>query len=133
MTFDDGPSRMTTPKVLKALEKNESRATFFVLGNRINKSTAELLRSERALGCEIGNHSYDHAFLVGKSRRKIYREFHRTDRQVYRITGQTPALCRAPYGAFNKKVAPSLAIFKISTLFMNGNWWQATKSALLIK
>lgn len=104
LTFDDGPSRMTTPKVLKALEKNESRATFFVLGNRINKSTAELLRSERALGCEIGNHSYDHAFLVGKSRRKIYREFHRTDRQVYRITGQTPALCRAPYGAFNKKI-----------------------------
>lgn len=104
LTFDDGPSRMTTPKVLKALKKNESRATFFVLGNRINKSTAELLRSERALGCEIGNHSYDHAFLVGKSRRKIYREFHRTDRQVYRITGQTPALCRAPYGAFNKKI-----------------------------
>lgn len=104
LTFDDGPSRLTTPEVLKALEKNECRATFFVLGNRINRSTAGILRKERALGCEIGNHSYDHAFLVGKSRKKISREFRRTDRLVRRITGQTPDLCRAPYGAFNKKI-----------------------------
>ena len=47
LTFDDGPNAKTTKKVLNALEKNKCRATFFLVGSNITKSTGNLLKGKR--------------------------------------------------------------------------------------
>ena len=109
ITFDDGPGARTTKTALKALKKNKCRATFFVLGSCINRSTKKLIKQEYELGCEIGNHSYGHPKLTGLSYSSVKSQMARTDRKVKAITGRKPTVCRAPYGAYNKKVLKAMA------------------------
>ena len=61
LTYDDGPYDEVTSKLLDLLEKNDSVATFFVVGNRVGTSYDNgcVERAVR-LGCDIGNHSYTH-------------------------------------------------------------------------
>ncbi len=84
LTFDDGPNAKTTKKVLNALEKNKCRATFFLVGSNITKSTGNLLKREKKLGCEIGNHSYSHPLLTKMSTSAIKKQFTKTNKKVYR-------------------------------------------------
>ena len=48
LTFDDGPHPTITPQVLEILKKFNAQATFFCIGNNVNKykDTFELIRSE---------------------------------------------------------------------------------------
>ena len=57
---------------LDLLEQYDSKATFFCLGNRLNDESAPLLKRMVELGCEIGNHSYDHTQLTNI---ECHREF----------------------------------------------------------
>lgn len=109
LTFDDGPSAVTTKTVLKALKENKCRATFFVLGSCINKNTKKIIKQEYELGCEIGNHSYSHPKLSGMSLGAVKSQLSRTDRKVKAIIGKKPTVCRAPYGAYNKTVLKAMA------------------------
>ncbi|WP_261850590.1 polysaccharide deacetylase family protein [Clostridium folliculivorans] len=62
LTFDDGPSTTITPKVLETLKKYNINATFFLLGNNIQKNshTRSLVRNIYTYGNAIGNHTYSH-------------------------------------------------------------------------
>ena len=59
LTFDDGPWPTTTPAVLKALEDECVRATFFVIGRNAAAAPA-LVRQEIAAGHTVGHHSFSH-------------------------------------------------------------------------
>ncbi|MCY6484771.1 polysaccharide deacetylase [Clostridium aestuarii] len=65
LTFDDGPSKKVTPRVLKILDNYNVKATFFVTGEfaQMNKN---LIKQEYAKGHTIGNHTYSHVY------KKIY-------------------------------------------------------------
>ena len=58
LTFDDGPSYYT-PRILDALEKPGPAATFFVVGYNAARY-GETMKRAYDMGCEIGNHSYNH-------------------------------------------------------------------------
>ncbi len=70
LTFDDGPcnpgkslSNSYTNKILETLEDHKAKATFFVLGERltaVNVNQRSLTQRAFFMGCEIGNHTYDH-------------------------------------------------------------------------
>lgn len=64
LTFDDGPNIETTENILNTLKDKEVKATFFVLGNSIEKSdkVKELLKRQLKDGHAIGNHSYSHDY-----------------------------------------------------------------------
>ena len=66
LTYDDGPS-VYTPTILKTLKKNDSVATFFVVGSRVS-TYSKTVQKAYDNGCQIGNHTYDHKILtrVGK-------------------------------------------------------------------
>lgn len=102
LTFDDGPSQYTSG-ILDTLEKYESRATFFEVGNRVNWYPETVLRIDQ-MGCEIGNHSYDHALLGNASASKIRSEISTTDAKIKAITGKTPTLLRPPYGSIGSSL-----------------------------
>ena len=62
LTFDDGPSTTVTPKVLDTLKKYNINATFFLLGNNIQKNSESRSLVSRIYsdGNAIGNHTYSH-------------------------------------------------------------------------
>ncbi|MBE6049918.1 MAG: polysaccharide deacetylase [Clostridium sp.] len=66
LTFDDGPSTTNTPKVLEILKKNDIKATFFVLGYRLDEKeqAKELLRQTAKEGHAIANHTYSHDYDI---------------------------------------------------------------------
>ena len=59
LTFDDGPHPTITPQVLEILKKFNAKATFFCIGNNVNKykETFELIKKE---GHSVGNHTFNH-------------------------------------------------------------------------
>jgi peptidoglycan-N-acetylglucosamine deacetylase len=59
LTFDDGPHRETTPRLLELLGRHQARATFFCLGRNAEKHPV-LIDSIISEGHAIGNHSWSH-------------------------------------------------------------------------
>ncbi len=61
LTFDDGPTDSTTPKILDILRKENIPATFFVIGRQIS-SRKEILQRTFDDGHAIGIHTYSHEY-----------------------------------------------------------------------
>jgi len=83
LTFDDGPSLQTTPAVLDALSSFDIHATFFVLGDAVEKSP-DLLKRIVAEGHTVGLHGYEHRPFVLLSGREIWDEIERARVSVRR-------------------------------------------------
>ena len=63
LTFDDGTSKTVTPEILKVLENEGVKATFFITGANLENGGEEarqLLKKEFESGHAIANHSYSH-------------------------------------------------------------------------
>jgi peptidoglycan/xylan/chitin deacetylase (PgdA/CDA1 family)/uncharacterized membrane protein YbhN (UPF0104 family) len=103
ITFDDGPSPDTTPRVLDALRAADARATFFILGRHAEQHPEIVARIARE-GHEVANHTYSHGILVFASQRDITRELLRTHRLLLDSGGRPPRLFRAPHGFRNPYV-----------------------------
>ncbi len=103
LTYDDGPNTSTTNRILDVLEKNNSRATFFVVGSRVGTYSA-CIKREAQLDCEIANHTYNHTTLTKVSTQKITSEIDKTNSIVKKYTGKEPVLVRTPGGAVNSTV-----------------------------
>lgn len=120
LTFDDGPSTENSPKILSLLEKYNAHATFFVVGNRV-KSGRDILKKEIEIGCEIGNHSWDHANL-SKMRKisQVDKNLNKTIKLVKKLTGYDIKLTRPPYGAISdlmrKKMKSPMILWSVDTL-----------------
>ena len=99
LTFDDGPSMTNTAKILDVLEKSGARATFFVVGERVAQNAAVLQRAV-SLGCEIGNHTWDHKKLTELTAEQIRTQLKKTDDAVFDAAGVRPRLVRAPCGRY---------------------------------
>lgn len=102
LTFDDGPAKYTET-ILACLEKYEARATFFVQGKSVPRYSDAIKHAAR-IGCEIGNHTWDHAKLTSVSSDEVKAEISKTNNAVYEITGVYPTLFRPPYGSYNGAV-----------------------------
>ena len=59
LTFDDGPIPEVTPKVLEILNRYQVKATFFMVGENIDKHPDVFAQVVQA-GHSIGNHTYNH-------------------------------------------------------------------------
>ncbi len=105
-TFDDGPDYHTTPRLLAMLQARRMRATFFVVGHRIDgddpyhAQNRAVLRDIWRAGHLVGNHGYHHVLLDGLRPEALDFEIDRTAALIQQTVGQRPWLLRAPYGAF---------------------------------
>lgn len=102
LTFDDGPSTYTD-EILETLEKYNSNATFFVLGNKIDDHSDTIMKMYKN-GNEIGNHSYNHRWLTKLSKAEQIEQINKTQELVKKYTGFTPIYLRPTYGSVNKSL-----------------------------
>ena len=117
-TFDDGPS-YNTIKIVNTLVKYDSKATFFLVGNQIEKytKTMDVLVKN---GMDIGNHTYSHKELTKLCDKEILKEIDLTNEVIYNKTGIKPMFLRPSYGAMNKRIKKlstmPIIIWNIDTL-----------------
>lgn len=105
LTFDDGPWNKTTEKILDILKKHNIKATFFVLGQRLNKQK-EIGKKIVQEGHVIGNHTWNHPAQKNKMNQdRIESEIGQTGKLIYQITGKTTKLFRPPGGFLENGLA----------------------------
>ena len=75
LTFDDGPSKDVTPQILDILKENDVKATFFVLGARVDLYPETLKRAFDE-GHYIANHGYSHKYSkIYESKDTVFQEY----------------------------------------------------------
>lgn len=100
ITLDDGPDPGTTPLLLDLLSRHATRATFFLIGQKVSHYP-ELVREILVRGHEIGNHSYTHeVFLMLRRPKALLDEIVRCQ-EALRPFGITPLAFRPPVGITN--------------------------------
>lgn len=133
LTYDDGPS-IYTPRILKTLKENNSVATFFVVGNRV-PMYSDTVKKAYGMGCEIGNHTYEHKILTRADAAGIRNQVSRTNVAVKKITGTAPIVMRPPGGAVNNMVKSQtgmpMILWSIDTLDWRTRNVASTKTAVL--
>ena len=118
ITFDDGPGRYTKD-ILKTLTKYDANATFFVLGNKVevyDETAREIVKQ----GSEIGNHSYNHKWLIKLKSDDFVDQVNQTQSIVKRITVITPKVLRPTYGSVNDTIRKNtnldIVLWNVDTL-----------------
>ena len=98
LSFDDGPSE-TTFAILDCLYEQKIRATFFILGEAVERYP-ELIRRMNAEGHTVGIHAWRHAAFVGLGSRRIAEEVNRTQEAIRRACPEAPPArwLRPPHG-----------------------------------
>jgi len=96
LTFDDGPHPETTPALLAALRRAGVRATFFVVGEAVDR-WPELVRQIAADGHALGNHTQRHRLLTFRTGAQVAEEVAACQRALARI-GVQARLFRPPHG-----------------------------------
>ena len=108
LTFDDGPHPELTPRVLDVLDEHGARASFFCVGQLVEKHQS-LVREMAERGHRVENHTWSHpnyfAFLLPAG---LTNQINRTQSIIDRVTGRTPAYFRAPAGIRSPWLAPVL-------------------------
>jgi len=104
ITYDDGPSPETTPRLLDILKSKDAKATFFAIGSNAD-AFPDILQRERDEDHLVANHSYNHPQLNAISDDRIGRELDETSRAIESALGSKPHWMRPPYGATNDRVA----------------------------
>jgi peptidoglycan/xylan/chitin deacetylase (PgdA/CDA1 family) len=114
LTFDDGPSSVT-PRILDLLEQYNARATFCVIGNRVERY-GDTIRRAAGLGCEIVGHSWDHKYLTKLSADQARENLRTTSEAIAAVTGAPQSLYRPPYGAVDDELQTVSAELGLSLL-----------------
>ena len=99
LTFDDGPDPVSTPRVLEFLSKHSLKATFFLVGQNVNRYP-DIPRQIMLEGHGLGLHSYEHTRLAFRGRSMIQDQLGRSKAAIQQATGHDVRLFRPPYGFF---------------------------------
>lgn len=89
--------------ILKTLEENDVKITFFMVGSWIDKYP-EAVKKIYEAGHEIGSHSNTHPHVNQLSLEKNLEEINLCVNKIEKITGSKTDLYRAPYGEYNNTV-----------------------------
>ena len=87
LTFDDGPTNQVTPYILDLLKSENIKATFFVLGQRV-EACPDLVRREYEEGHYIANHGYTHSYsTIYQNNDTVLGEYNRTNEAIRNALG----------------------------------------------
>ena len=97
LTFDDGPDPEHTPLMLDVLARRGVKATFFIVGERAEKSPA-LLRRILSEGHALASHTQTHRELPTLTRAEMEWELGTCRKLIQDLTGADTTLMRPPRG-----------------------------------
>ncbi len=98
LTFDDGPDGINTPVILDILDNYGVKATFFVVGTRIEQNPG-LLKEIVRRGHAVGNHTYNHKYKdIYSGTNGFLESIRNNELLIFRILGLRPHLVRDPGG-----------------------------------
>ena len=108
LTFDDGPSKTATIPILDVLKQENIKATFFVLGSRVDLYP-DIVKRQYAEGHFIASHGYSHVYSqIYASPQSVLDEYNKSlasIRNAIRTTEYNPHLFRFPGGYAGGKYA----------------------------
>lgn len=114
LTFDDGPSVVYTPQLLDGLKERGVKATFFLIGQNIEKEGAsEIVKRMYDEGHLIGNHTYHHVEITKVSNEQAYQEIMLTNEAIQNITGEEVQFMRPPFGLWQKALEQKIHVLPV--------------------
>lgn len=128
LTFDDGPDKDSTIKIIRILNKYNVPGTFFFIGNQMDKYS-ETVNAALTDGHTIVNHSWAHLRSTDSSIDELIEEVKRTQNSIDSFT-TSPKLFRPPYGLVNDEQMPELIDtgFKVVAWSIDSMDWYFTNS-----
>lgn len=100
LTFDDGPHPQGTPAVLEVLRAAGVRATFFLVGEQVERDPA-LAAEIAAAGHEVGVHGHRHRTLLLRTAHAAHDDLDRAAALIAEAAGRAPRLHRPPRGLYS--------------------------------
>jgi peptidoglycan/xylan/chitin deacetylase (PgdA/CDA1 family) len=100
LTFDDGPHPKGTPAVLEALATAGARATFFLVGEQVERRPG-LAGEVVAAGHAVALHGFEHRLQLRMSRARTEQDLARGIATIEQATGRSPSWHRPPYGIYS--------------------------------
>lgn len=107
LTFDAAWGNEDTQKLIDILGKYSVKATFFVVGDWVEKYP-ESVKALHDAGHEVMNHSDTHAHMTKLSRDQILADVEACNDKIEEVTGVRPTLFRPPYGEYDDKVIAAI-------------------------
>jgi peptidoglycan/xylan/chitin deacetylase (PgdA/CDA1 family) len=104
LTFDDGPHPEHTREVLRELAKTGAKATFFLVGRKVD-AHPDVVEEIVKAGHEVGLHSYAHDhFLNLRHEPTIVDDLERNQAAIAKLTGRRPMIFRPPVGLTSPRI-----------------------------
>jgi polysaccharide deacetylase family sporulation protein PdaB len=104
LTFDDGPDPEETPLILDLLKQYQAKATFFLVGNKVERHP-ELVKRELSEGHELANHTYNHTYFSNRiAISKMVADITKAEEIIFNASGQKCHLFRPPGGFYNERL-----------------------------
>ncbi|TPF85726.1 hypothetical protein BW13_09275 [Bifidobacterium sp. UTCIF-37] len=134
LTFDDGPNKQRTPRILDELKRAKVPATFFLQGQFVNGSNVSLVRRMVAEGHSVGSISWRHTQMHAMSADQLAKWFKDTDDVISQASGKPVTLFRPPDGAWSDALRAAAKANNQSMIMWSvdsGDWdGKATASAI---
>ena len=115
LTIDDGPSPIYTPQILSLLGRYGVVATFSMIGENVAAYPA-IAREVAAAGHLIINHTWTHANLTELAPAAMADQISRASGAIEKATRTTPAMFRAPFGAWSPAVLAQCRQMRLAPL-----------------
>ena len=103
LSFDAAWGNEDTQTLIDILDKYDIHATFFVVGDWVDKYP-ESVKALSDAGNEVMNHSSHHAHFSQLNDSEIVSDITACNEKIAAVTGETPVLFRCPYGEYDDHV-----------------------------
>ena len=129
LTFDDGPDDFYTPRILDILGQQGVRATFFLVGSRI-EGYPQVVRRLVAEGHQAAGHGWTHTNFRLRTAGEVAEQLDNTASAFKSLTGLDPLFFRPPYGELSPESMNQLIDRGITTVTWNSDSqdWNSTSA-----
>ena len=131
ITFDDGPHRLYTPKLLDGLKERGIHATFFLVGENIGNNEA-LVKRMAEEGHLIGNHTFSHVQLTKMKKEDACREVQQTNERICAVTGAPVLYIRPPYGSWNDELQAEIPM-TVTLWTLDSEDWKSQNTGKIVE
>ena len=131
ITFDDGPHRLYTPKLLDGLKERGIHATFFLVGENIGNNEA-LVKRMAEEGHLIGNHTFSHVQLTKMKKEDACREVQQTNERICVVTGAPVLYIRPPYGSWNDELQAEIPM-TVTLWNLDSEDWKSQNTGKIVE